>query len=530
MTRSRLLFSLGLVAEFLVFLAFVCAVRAPSFFWSVINWDESIYLLISRSMLDGQLLYLDVWDHKQPFVYVLFALGQLVFGKTILSIRLLACVAVATTCFLLYRIGRTTFGEDRQGAVVAAGLYAVFSVSSGGLATNTEILFAPFAVAAVGLVLPWWVRPDTTGPPSGWCCFGAGVLLGLGTFTKLIVVYESAVVVLLLAMGWISARRIGNPHLSFGWIVGRLGTVAAGALVPWIAGVVYFSLAGALDEFIFSNFTFNLMNMAARPPLSIHSLWLVAQRQVLGESGLLWLGFVVGVGLLITRPGSLTRGHRRLLVALIGWVVITTATAISLRYIFLHYYQQAFPPLALLGGFVFVWLWRRSVRVPVLLRVVIAAALLVPQSLRISERWRHVSEVVDVPAAVAEYVGERVQPGEHIYVANYQPIIYFITGTQSPTRWAFPQHLISPEFRSRLGIDLREELASIFRYQPAYVIVQTRQGSLNDPAYFRLLFTEYLDVDYELEGHISTIALYRLRDRADHPWDPAGSETGSIEE
>ena len=66
MTRSRLLFSLGPVADFLIFLAFVCAVRAPSFFWSFINWDESIYLLISKSMLDGQLLYLNVWDHKQP--------------------------------------------------------------------------------------------------------------------------------------------------------------------------------------------------------------------------------------------------------------------------------------------------------------------------------------------------------------------------------------------------------------------------------------------------------------------------------
>jgi hypothetical protein len=69
-----------------------------------------------------------------------------------------------------------------------------------------------------------------------------------------------------------------------------------------------------------------------------------------------------------------------------------------------------------------------------LLRVVIAAALLVPQRLRISERWRHVSEVVDVPAAVAGYIGERVQPDDYIYVANYQPIIYFITDTRSPTR------------------------------------------------------------------------------------------------
>ena len=42
------------------------------------------------------------------------------------------------------------------------------------------------------------------------------------------------------------------------------------------------------------------------------------------------------------------------------------------------------------------------------------------------------------------------------------------------------------------------------------------------------LFTEYLDVDYELEGYISTIALYRRRDHSDRPREPAGSETGSI--
>ena len=195
-----------------------------------------------------------------------------------------------------------------------------------------------------------------------------------------------------------------------------------------------------------------------------------------------------------------------------------------------HQFKTLLPPLALLAGFVFARIWRRFARIPVLLSTAIAATLLVPQGLRISERWRHVSEVVDVPATVAEYIGERVQPGKYIYVANYQPIIYFITGTRSPTRWALPTNLISPEYRIRLGIQLKEEMASIFGHQPAYVMVQTREGSLINPAYYRLLFTEYLNVDYELEGHISTIALYRRKNAAGYLRDPAGSGIGSIEE
>jgi 4-amino-4-deoxy-L-arabinose transferase-like glycosyltransferase len=513
MNRSRFE-AVETVAGFLVFLAFVVVIRAPSFFWSVINWDESIYLLVSRSMLDGHVLYTDVWDHKQPFVYVLFAIGQLVFGKTVLSIRLLACVTVAVTSFLLYRAGRATFGEDRMGAVVAAGLYALFTVSSGGLATNSEILFAPFVVAAVCLVLPWWVRLDSQSPPSPLSFFGVGLLLGFASFTKLIVVYEVAGVILLICLWWLLGRRHGESSGSLTWIVTRIAAVIAGIAAPWIGGAVYFALAGAFDEFVFANFTFNQMNIASRPPLYLHNIWLVAKRQVLVESGLLWLGFVLGVGLLIANPSSLTRAQRRLLIALIGWAVIATGTAISLRLVFLHYYLQAFPPLALLGGFVCAWIWRRSARVPVLLKVAIAVTLLVPQGLKISERWRHVAEVVDVPATVAQYVGERVEPGAYIYVANYQPVIYYISETRSPTRWAFPVHVITPDFRARLSIDLHEEMASIFGHEPEYVVFQTQEEALRDPAYYRLLFTEYLDEDYELEGQISTIALYRRKQPA----------------
>lgn len=120
-------------------------------------------------------------------------------------------------------------------------------------------------------------------------------------FTKLIVVYEATVVVLLFAAGWIFCRRSGDLRLSFGWIVGRLGTVTAGSLVPWIVGVTYFSFVGALDEFIFSNFTFNLMNVASRPPLSLHSVWLVAQRQIVGESGLQPRGLVADPRVVLAR-------------------------------------------------------------------------------------------------------------------------------------------------------------------------------------------------------------------------------------
>ncbi len=79
--------------------------RTPAFYWAVINWDESTYLLISRSMLEGNVLYTDIWDRKQPLTFGLYALAQLVFGENLIAARLLGYVAVTTTCLGIFLIG-----------------------------------------------------------------------------------------------------------------------------------------------------------------------------------------------------------------------------------------------------------------------------------------------------------------------------------------------------------------------------------------------------------------------------------------
>jgi len=48
------------------FIVLVCVLRISTFFQSVIDWDESVYLLMSKSILDGNLPYIQVWDHKPP--------------------------------------------------------------------------------------------------------------------------------------------------------------------------------------------------------------------------------------------------------------------------------------------------------------------------------------------------------------------------------------------------------------------------------------------------------------------------------
>ena len=146
--RKSLLLAVGAL---LACSALVLFLRLPALPQSQIDWDESIYLLMARSMLQGHAPYTAIWDHKPPGIYLVFALTQVFFGQMVLAIRLLALLVVTATCFLLWLYGRHVLGSRSVGAL-AALFYALFSTQNGGLASNAEIIFAPFTVAALLLL------------------------------------------------------------------------------------------------------------------------------------------------------------------------------------------------------------------------------------------------------------------------------------------------------------------------------------------------------------------------------------------
>src|ERR1051326_2737767 len=92
----------GFVLFALFFLA-ALVLRSAAFFRSGIG-DESLYLLVAREWLDGKIPYGELVDNQPPGIYGLFVAAQLVFGRSVISIRLLACLASATSALLLCRM------------------------------------------------------------------------------------------------------------------------------------------------------------------------------------------------------------------------------------------------------------------------------------------------------------------------------------------------------------------------------------------------------------------------------------------
>ena len=123
--------------------------RALSLNYSVIDHDESTYLLIASELNKGALLYTDVVDTKPPGIFMTFSAIEKVFGKSVLSIRLFGSFIISLSAFFLFLISRQ-FGVNKSLSFLSGLCYIVaFSCYRTGLAVNTEMFFSLFALAGL---------------------------------------------------------------------------------------------------------------------------------------------------------------------------------------------------------------------------------------------------------------------------------------------------------------------------------------------------------------------------------------------
>ena len=68
---------------------------------SIPGVDPSVYLYVSRQILEGEMPYSDAWDHKQPFLYLLYAFGQWITPGSLWGVWLILVLAVSSCAWML---------------------------------------------------------------------------------------------------------------------------------------------------------------------------------------------------------------------------------------------------------------------------------------------------------------------------------------------------------------------------------------------------------------------------------------------
>jgi hypothetical protein len=346
-----------------VLVAVLAAVHLPM----PLTGDQGLYMYGAKSLAEGQALYLDFWDAKQPGVYLFYLLAGTLFSFDEIGLHALEGLWFGLAAWFAYRIGRQARPENALTLLIpllTAGTYFT-AVGSWHMTQPDGLLATPLA----GVV---WALLDkeilTT---------ARARLLAAGFFAGAAAVFKVSVIVVpvALVLAWYLARPKTTERSRVA-AVDSAGWFVLGVTVPVGAVVIWFATHGALRELIWTTFHYPLIALEeiAHHPQNLYwsARWFV-------DMTIFWWPFAAIGGF-----WSLYRVFKRDAEALPGllmivWAFVGAATILlQYHYFWPFHFNQFFVPLGVLAGIglrvMFDWVGRPLIAQ--IAAVVIVAGLL----------------------------------------------------------------------------------------------------------------------------------------------------------
>jgi 4-amino-4-deoxy-L-arabinose transferase-like glycosyltransferase len=460
---------------FLLFLVTAVGLRFFSFFPSVLDHDESTYMIIGRDILNGKSLYTDVTDTKPVGIFLFYAGLEFLFGSSIFWKRFVFALIVGLTAFLIFKASKKFF-ENRKVAF-ASGIVYIFYTSVWnyhGRSPNTELLFNLFTI--VGLLL--FLNRDFRS------YFLGGLSLGVGFMVKYLVLFDLFAFLLFFFIVDLKDRNQTNIRE----IVARYALACFAFLIPFGAVNLYFWLGNNFHDFYFV--TYQLPgNYGSNPSLTRYFTMLADfVAKFLPVSMIVFY-----VAFQKNKPMD-TRLKRFFLL----WIAAVLFAIYLPGKEFSHYTIQLMLPLSIIAGVFFHPRFKKDRLTAVLYSgkvgiVLLTLVVLVIQFLGFKDEYMK----TDYPREVASYITAEGQPGDQVYISNYQQIIYYLLGQDAPTKFVH-SNLLFTETSKAFDVDADGELKRIMETDPEFVVVQRKNEKVEE-----LLGIEYRLAETFNNGKIS---------------------------
>jgi len=318
------------------------------------NWDEALYGVISRALLQRPSLTLSyggvAWFDKPPLFYWAMAGAASLFGVTEFAWRLPSALCGIGVIILTYCIGRA-FGGRSAGAIAALFLLGVAPFVALSRAAMLDVGLTFFGLLSVALLV--------YGVNSLPLRMAAGVAFGLAFLTKSVAafVFLPGLVAIAIALRGTAALRPKELVL--------IGSAAILIPLPWLLWSVAIHGQAFLDSFIYHH-----IFQRFQEPLDTHAGDALYYLDVYMHAG--WLTALVhGIGLALAAILAIWRKDftiGALVIFAVGAFLIVSAPATKIAW----YLVPVYPATALAAALGFTTAFRH----PGIKTIAVAAAAL----------------------------------------------------------------------------------------------------------------------------------------------------------
>lgn len=428
--------------------------------------DAGVFLYVGERLLAGDVLYVDVWDHKPPLVYWLHALALLVTGQPVLASRLLEAAALVVAAVLGFALLERWL--DRRAALFGTLAWVLASAplleAGNGI---IEVLALPLQFGALWLFA-------VPGRQSARDWLASGAFLGLSLLLKPTLGGTWIAIAIAACLPALVRRDLRNavrPLLPL--TIGLAGVVAvAFALVVPIG-----ALPAAIDSLVVYNAWYAATGWSERAASLMRGIALLLTPGLAPLAGVGWL-----LGAAQRMRGTVRAPVRPLLtVALLALPIELVLSSLAGRD-YPHYYIAWLPAFGLLAAYAYqhgTAAILRGARLESPLRgipVAIALVWLLAVDARVglgAVDFQGSGEMTSRLGSVA-YVRDHTPPGDGVIVWGAEAIVNAVTSRRAPGRFSYIYPLYTRGYQSA---DLVAEFLRGLDADPPVLIIDASRAA-----------------------------------------------------
>lgn len=490
--------------------------------------DQGIFLYHGWGLIEGLVPYRDLWDHKPPGIYFLYAAALKIFGHRYVSINIFDILWRLATVAAVYSLARKIYGK-REG-YIAAIIYGIWATAAGsGFWWTAQA--ESFMVLPLVLSMHFFLIEAMTA--HALCGIMAAFSTTLKTTAGLMILFYVAAI-------YIMPRKTWEPFPKRSKFLGYL----FGILMVFIPLTMYFAFSYAADDLWNTVITFNLYHGGVTFPIA----------KFFENFKFLFLFFIPLWAVVWIQGIAKAQERKNHLGIITLWLLICILMVFLQRKYFLYHYFMIIGPGAVLAargfGIAIDYCFAKGSAA----KRIAAAAAMAAWVVLIGCGWLHyvyqataqhyrsfefLSGAIDKttyfgrfidPAgdvsliedkAVAAYIRDRTKPDEKFLVWGFEPLVNFWAQRFAPTRFN-SDYPLSFEPDSPVSARLREKwrgdfMNDIGKNAPAYIaVVHNDRNALETVDSAAQLekfpeFKQFIAEKYSLETTIKDFDLYRRR-------------------
>lgn len=460
---------------FFILFGVTLLMRFHTLFPMTIDYDETTYAVMADHMLNGSELYKDVIDIKQPGIFFVFAGIQLLFGKSIIAIRVIAMLAVSSAAFFLFLFKRR-IGFDLIPSILSGMIFIFMFNFYFGFSANNELFF----VWCVALGILMFDKAEKI-----FQYLLVGLIFGFGFIIKQHVLFDFAAVGLFFLITALKRRTFKQEVLSMVMMI-------VGFATPFLICHAYFLLIGNYSYYHFITYEAPGNYSSVRDwGQTIKFLW---------NGVVLYLPFFL-FAFLSLRANSFKIENVKLLFLLL---LIFDLIGVGITgQIHPHYYLQLAIPISFAAGEIASLNWVKSVYSKRMVQIVTIILLIGYATFLGTFYHKRYIQRPNVVQQLHGYLESKIKPETSLYTGDAPQLLYWLFDKKSPTPYVHSSLMLNDSHIQTLGITVENELSRIFYEYPDYIILSEN--------YRYNWFKDLVVADYELEETILGYGIYRLK-------------------